>query len=84
MPCSGHERSAPTRFAGFGDFVLSDREEILRSRIVTIDQHVKMSASDMRLDPFVIFLKNKTCNIVALRSYKPRPFLIRLRKLVGV
>src|SRR5215831_8770503 len=33
-------------FAGFGDFVLSHREEILRSWITVIDQQPKISASD--------------------------------------
>jgi RsbT co-antagonist protein rsbRD N-terminal domain len=46
MARSGHKRSAVTTFAGFGDFVLGRREEILRSWIAAIDQHPKISASD--------------------------------------
>jgi hypothetical protein len=39
-------RSAVPSFAGFGDFVLANREQILRSWITTVDRHPKISSSD--------------------------------------
>src|SRR5215468_9596236 len=46
MASSGQKRSARPIFAEFGDFVLSHRDEILKSWIATIDQHPNISASD--------------------------------------
>ena len=46
MASSGQKRSARPIFGGFGDFVLSHRDEILKSWIATIDQHPNISASD--------------------------------------
>jgi len=43
---SGYKKSALPMFAGFGDFVLSHREEILQSWIAAIDQQPNISASD--------------------------------------
>lgn len=46
MPRSVHKKFESGIFASVGDFVLSHREEILRSWIAAIDQHPKISASD--------------------------------------
>jgi len=46
MASSGQKRSARPIFAEFGDFVLSHRDEILKSWIATIDQHPNISASN--------------------------------------
>jgi hypothetical protein len=43
---SSQMRGALPAFAEFGDFVLSHREEILRSWIAAVDQHPDISASD--------------------------------------
>jgi signal transduction histidine kinase len=46
MARSSQMRGAPAAFAEFGDFVLSHREEILRSWIAAVDRHPDISASD--------------------------------------
>ena len=46
MARSSQMRGALAAFAEFGDFVLSHREEILRSWIAAVDQHPDISASD--------------------------------------
>jgi hypothetical protein len=42
----GHKSSAVRSFAGFGEFVLKHREEVLRSWIAAVERHPKISASD--------------------------------------
>lgn len=46
MDRSGQKKFALPIFAGFGDFVLSHRDEILKSWIAAIDRHPNISASD--------------------------------------
>src|SRR5215467_8803142 len=42
----GQKRSAAGAMAGFGDFVLARREQILQSWIAAVDQHPNISTSD--------------------------------------
>jgi RsbT co-antagonist protein rsbRD N-terminal domain len=46
MARSGQRKSTPSSFAGFGDFVLNHREEILQSWIAAVDRNPKISTSD--------------------------------------
>jgi signal transduction histidine kinase len=46
MTRSIETKAVPSCFAGFGDFVLSHREEILQSWIAAVDRDPKISASD--------------------------------------
>jgi signal transduction histidine kinase len=46
MPRFGQKKSALSMFAGFGDFVLSHREEVLRSWIAMVDRDPTISASN--------------------------------------
>jgi signal transduction histidine kinase len=46
MARPGQKKSKPSSFAGFGDFVLSHREEVLRSWIAAVDRDPRISTSD--------------------------------------